>query len=392
MIEMNGHRIRTVINKDMKKLVREPATLFLIIMFPIVLTLALGLSFGAIGGGDTNTYTIGIVDMNADGPGEHWSHDLIDNLDTMDILEVTIYKNNESAQDDLSVGDLHGVLVIPSDFGVSCDSFLASPGDPSQWVNTTVALSVDKASMVATQVLSPIVQQAVLETLLGEEALAMTLPVGVGSPALVEADDESVFDFMAPGIFAFGAIFIILTTAQSLTTERQEGLLSRFRTTPLTSPEFIVSSSVSNMIMAMIQVGVIFLMAFAVGYSPDTGAAGIAMAFIGVSIFALTCVGFGLIAASIAKTPEAATGIAFMFIMPMMFLGTFVSATMASDTGAAIGRLVPSYYVTDMLTHLFLRGADVTSYAVMADLAVIIVTAVVVLILGVFIFKRYGNR
>ena len=35
MIEMNSHRIRTVINKDMKKLVREPATLFLIIMFPI---------------------------------------------------------------------------------------------------------------------------------------------------------------------------------------------------------------------------------------------------------------------------------------------------------------------------------------------------------------------
>jgi ABC-type polysaccharide/polyol phosphate export permease len=76
----------------------------------------------------------------------------------------------------------------------------------------------------------------------------------------------------------------------------------------------------------------------------------------------------------------------------MMFLGTFVSATMASDAATSIGKFVPSYYVTDMLTHLFLRGADVTSYAVMADLAVIIATAVVVLILGVFIFKRYGNR
>ncbi len=389
---MNGHRIRTVINKDMKKLVREPATLFLIIMFPIVLTLALGLSFGAIGGGDNNTYIVGVVDMNADGPGEDWSRDLIDNLEANDILEVRIYKDNESAQDDLGVGDLQGVLVIPVNFGASCDSFLASPGDPTQWVNTTVALYVDKASMVATQALPPIVQQVVLETLLGEEALTMTLPVAVGSPALVDADDESIFDYMAPGIFAFAAIFITLTTAQSLTTERQEGLLSRFRTTPLTSTEFIASSSMSNMTMALIQVSVIFAMAFAVGYSPSTGAAGIAIAFIGVSIFALTCVGFGLIAASIAKTPEAATGIAFIFIMPQMFLGSFVSATIQSDSAATIGRFVPSYYVTDMLTHLFLRGADVTSSAVMTNLVVIIVTAVVVLVLGVFIFQRYGNR
>ena len=389
---MNGHRIRTVINKDMKKLVREPATLFLIIMFPIVLTLALGLSFGAIGGGDSSTYIIGVVDTNADGPGEHWSQDLIDNLKDKDILDVKIYKNNGSAHDDLDVGDLHGVLVIPVDFGTSCDSYHANPGDPGQWVNTTVGLSVDKASLVATQALPPIVQQSLLETLLGEEALTMNLPIGVGSPALVEADDESVFDFMAPGIFAFGAIFITLTTAQSLTTERQEGLLSRFRTTPLTSSEFIASSSVSNMIMALIQVGVIFVMAFAVGYSPNTGAAGIAMAFIGVSIFALTCVGFGLIAASIAKNPEAATGIAFIFIMPQMFLGTFVSATMASEGANAIGRLVPSYYVTEMLTHLFLRGAPVLSYAVLSNLAVIAFTSIVVLILGVVIFQRYGNR
>ncbi|MCK5414995.1 MAG: hypothetical protein KAJ35_06415, partial [Thermoplasmata archaeon] len=89
---------------------------------------------------------------------------------------------------------------------------------------------------------------------------------------------------------------------------------------------------------------------------------------------------------------EAATGIAFIFIMPQMFLGTFVSATMASEGANAIGRLVPSYYVTEMLTHLFLRGAPVLSYAVLSNLAVITVTSIVVLILGVVIFQRYGNR
>ena len=152
------------------------------------------------------------------------------------------------------------------------------------------------------------------------------------------------------------------------------------------------SSSSTSKPTALIQVAIIFVMAFAVGYSPDTGAAGIAMAFIGVSIFALTCVGFGLIAASIAKNPEAARGIAFIFIMPQMFLRTFVSATMPSVSTAAIGRLVPSQYVTDMLTQMFLRGAPVLSSAVLTNLAVIIVTSIVVLIAGMVILQRYGNR
>ena len=66
--------------------------------------------------------------------------------------------------------------------------------------------------------------------------------------------------------------------------------------------------------------------------------------------------GFGLITATIAKSSGAATGLSFLFVLPQMFLGTFVGASLSGAAQIA-GKVVPSYYVTDALTSVFLRGA-----------------------------------
>ena len=41
---MNSQRILALVKKDLKHMVREPALLFLILLFPVVLTLAFGFS------------------------------------------------------------------------------------------------------------------------------------------------------------------------------------------------------------------------------------------------------------------------------------------------------------------------------------------------------------
>jgi len=110
-----------------------------------------------------------------------------------------------------------------------------------------------------------------------------------------------------------------------------------------------------------------------------------------VTVFALCCVGCGLITAAIAKSPESATGITFIFILPQMFLGTFVSVGLSSIAQTA-GKFVPSYYVTDALTSLLLRGAPVTSPTILLDLAVVAVYSIIVLVLGVLLFEKFGNR
>jgi len=244
--------------------------------------------------------------------------------------------------------------------------------------------------MFATQAIPPIIQQVLAVTVYGEQPTSVPRPIQIGSPSLVQVGKISMFDYMAPGIFAYAAIFLTMTVAQSFTTDRENGLLRRINVTPTTPTEFMTSQAISNMIAALIQVALVFAMAYLVGYRPKGDTASFALAFGIVLIFSLCNVGFGLITATLAKSPGAATGMAFIFIMPQMFLGTFVGFAL-SPAAQAAGKFVPSYYVTDALTSLFLRGAPVSSPTILLDLSVVSICSVAVLLLGIVLFRKYGK-
>ncbi len=384
---MKAQRVFSFAKKDLKMLIREPASLFMIILFPVVLTVIFGISFGAVGG-DQTVYQVGVVNMDS-GPHE-WSSTLIENLRAVDIVEIHAYEDEKNAQNDLLQGKIQAVMVVPENFGQSCTSFSESRGDPSLWVEATIDLYLDSGSMFAVQAIPPIIQQVLVTTVTGDQSVSPSIPVRIGIPSLVEAEELTMFDYMAPGLFAFAAIFLTMIVAQALTVDRERGLLRRINTTPASAGEFMAGHALSYVGMAVLQAALMFLMAFLVGYSPDTGIFGLLFAFLIVSTFALCCIGFGLITAAVSRSPGSATGISFMFILPQMFLGTFVSVGL-SRIAQSIGKFVPSYYVTDALTSLFLRGAPVMSSTVVLDFVVVVVYSGIVLVLGVLLFEKYGN-
>jgi hypothetical protein len=105
-------------------------------------------------------------------------------------------------------------------------------------------------------------------------------------------------------------------------------------------------------------------------------------------VFSVSNVGFGLITATIAKSSGAATGLSFLFLLPQMFLGTFVGASL-SGVAQIAGKFVPSYYVTDALTSVFLRGASLGSVTILVDLAVVSVSCVAILTVGIVLYAKY---
>lgn len=359
----------------------------MLILFPIVATIAFGVSFGSTDSGQI-TYQIGVVDNDLS--GLTWSQNLVGNLSETMILNVQNYSEINIAKSDLSQGLIQAVIIIPEDFGQSCNSYWAAPTNPNLWTNTSITLLLDSGSLFATQAIPTIVQQGLSNTIYGTQPTAISGPVTIGDLSLIDVSKLTTFDYFAPGFFAFFAIFTIMTVAQSFTYEREKGLLRRIRTTPTTSSEFMTSQAVSNMIIAVIQVAIVFLFAFLVGYRPLGNATSFISAFAILSIFSLCCVGFGLIAATLAKSSGAATGIAFIFIMPLMFLGTFVSVALSGIVKEA-GKFVPSYYVTDALTSLFLRGAPVTSPTILLDIVVVSIYSIVVLAAGILLYGKYGK-
>jgi len=206
----------------------------------------------------------------------------------------------------------------------------------------------------------------------------------------VETSQINSFDLMAPGIFAYASIFLTMTVAQSFTVDREKGLLKRIAMTPTSPAEFIIGQVLANMAIAALQVFVLFSVMFVIGYHPAVGAGAIMLGAVLLLVFSLCNVGFGLITATLARSPGAATGIAFIFIMPQMMLGTFVGSALSS-TAQQAGRFVPSYYVTDALTSLWTRGAPADSASVIFDLLMVIAISVVVLMAGIMVFRRYGK-
>ncbi|MHA1137554.1 MAG: ABC transporter permease [Candidatus Thorarchaeota archaeon] len=386
---MNLRRVIALTKKDLKKTTREPAVLFLLIVFPIVLTFVFGLAFGGIGGGTTTSFDVGLLNLDVTEPQTEWSNSFVDNLTSSEVFVIHYFDDNTTGQAALLQGNLDAFIVIPEGFGDSIKSYYGAPLDPSSWTNSSIGLYVDSGSMMAVAAVPPLVQEVLMKTIFGSDALAIGLPIEIESPALVESSTNTQWDFMAPGIFAFAAIFLTMIVAQSMTYERDEGLLKRLRTTPVSSSEYMVSQTLSNMLIAVVQVALVLASAFAIGYRPATGPAGIAFAFLISLAFSLVAVGFGLIAATVSKSADVATGISFVFIMPQMFFGTFMPLGGATEV---IAKFMPSKYITDALTTLFLRGAPVTSTIIWFDLAVVSVIGIVLILMGIALFERFGSK
>lgn len=219
--------------------------------------------------------------------------------------------------------------------------------------------------------------------LLFPAVLTLTFGLAFSDPALGMS-----FDSMVPGLFAYACIFIIMTIAQSFTDDRAAGLLKRMNTTPMTSGEFMGSHIISNMTIATLQVFIVFILSLLMGFNPNPNPAGVLLAFLIIALLSLSSVGLGLITASIAKNSGTATGLSFIFILPQMFFGTFIPIT---NSTRIIAMFLPSYYTTDALTSIF-NGDSLLSANILIDFAFVSIVSIVIVIVGIQLFKKFGNK
>ena len=192
---------------------------------------------------------------------------------------------------------------------------------------------------------------------------------------------------VVPGLIVYAVIFLIMTIAQSFSSERQQGLLKRLNTTPMTSAEFMGSQIITHMLISVVQVVVVLTLAYLLGFKPDSGIEGILLALPVTAMFASSSVGLGLITATVSKTPEAATGISFIFILPQMFFGTFIPIT---STTQQIATFIQSFYLVDALKMIFEGNWMNTNFFL--DLTVISIVSILVVLIGIVLFEKYGSR
>jgi ABC-2 type transport system permease protein len=232
------------------------------------------------------------------------------------------------------------------------------------------------------------VQHAMSDLVYGAAASG---PVTLEAVQVETSTHLTVFDQMAPGVITFAAVFLTMIVGQSFAADRENGVLRRIGTTPLSSGEMVASHVLSNMVIALIQLSIVFGLLFALGFHYASSLEGLSVAFTLVMAFSVCSVGFGLITAAVSRSPGQATMVAFAFIMPQMFLGTFMGGTLSSGA-QIVSAVLPAYYVTDGLTTIMLRDGSLTSGTMITDLLVVAVFAIAALLAGAVLFRRQGTR
>lgn len=199
---------------------------------------------------------------------------------------------------------------------------------------------------------------------------------------------KSMFDIMAPGIFAYACIFITMIVAQTFCDDREFGLLKRITTTPTTSSEFILSHIISNTLLSLLQVVVVTIIIFLIGFRPEGGIIGFFFAFLFITLLSICSVGFGLITATIAKNSGSATALSFIFILPQMFFGTFIPL---NETTTLIAIFFPSYYATESIKMIF-NGSMITNPIIWIYFLMLGLMSIGIITIGILLFEKYGKN
>lgn len=193
------------------------------------------------------------------------------------------------------------------------------------------------------------------------------------------------FEYLLPGVMGYAVIYMGMMVAIALVEYRQSGILSRIETTPVTPATYLGSHIIANMIIATFQGLIVLLVARLLGYVPLGGVSGLLLAVVFLALLAVTAVGLGLLTAAVSKSSGVASGLAVIYIVPMMMFGALLAVF--NEPTRMIARFTPNYYVSDSLSIIFHTG-QVADPAVYQNLLILGLFSVVVVVLGIQLFKR----
>ena len=367
---------------NIKRLIRDPSTIFFVFVFPMLLILVLGASFG---GGFTPK-----VGLLVAGQGE-FTQAFADQLTSDDDFETIDYDDPGVLLEDVERGVVQMAVVVPADY----DNRITS-GELAEieFVGRTDQSVVQYRSTIEAVVTSEsaIVRAArLLETegLISFEegaTLARAMSTGSTGPQVeVQAMGESLFGENL-GQFDLGApqqliLFVFLTSlagSAALIQTRRLGVSRRMVSTPTSIGEILVGETGGRFSVAMIQ-GLFIMVGAAVAFEVRWGNLGAAAALL--ILIALVGAGAGMLMGSLFDNDEQAGSMGVFIGLGLAALGgCMVPLEIFPDTMQTIAHITPHAWALDGFAELIRRGGTVADIAL--ELAVLAGFAVALLALG----------
>lgn len=343
-------RLRSLIRKEFIQIKRDPRTLAMIIIIPVMQLFLLG--YAATN--DVSDVAMAVYDLDK----SEASRALIQAYGNAEYFLVTNYvSSEEELQKLIEYGEVRVGLLIPPDYSRSL-----STGKPAQvgFVIDGSDPSIAKTALSTSQLIGQAHGAAIQEERLALNGMGgMNFqPVEVRTQVWYNPTLEDAY-FMVPGIV--GMVLFTLTsmvTANSIVRERERGTIEQLIVTPIRPWEMVLGKMVPYVILAFINTGEVLLIGSLWFGVPIRGSLILVFGLSGV--FLMTSLGIGLLASTIANTQQEAMMIVYMIFLPSVFLSGFFFPIQAMPKVLQwISYGIPLRYYMSIIRALLLKGVGI---------------------------------
>lgn len=337
-------RIFYVIYKEFIHIVRDPRTLAVMFLIPIMQLMLLGYAM------TTDVDHIPTVVLDQDLTSQ--SRDLIKAYQASNYFDVAHYAaTEEELRRLIDKGSARAGLIIPYGYGHDLEkhqsaqvSFVIDGSDP------TVARTAFAAAQTVAQAKS--IQ-------LAGEKIGLTLETLPGvsvHPRVWYNPNMKSINFMIPGLTALILQFLTtLFTSLSIVREREQGTIEQLMVTPIRPPELILGKVLPYVAIAFFNLAEVLIIGVFWFGVPIRGSVPLLLAI--STLFLLTTLGLGILISTIARTQQEAMYLSFFTLLPSMFLAGFLFPVEAMPTALqVISYVIPLRYMLTVASGIILKG------------------------------------
>ncbi len=201
----------------------------------------------------------------------------------------------------------------------------------------------------------------------------------------VTGDEIRYIDWLIPGVLAMNMMFSALFGIGFVVVRyRKNGVLKRFRATPMSTLEFITAQIVSRLAMIIITAIGVYLICDLILDFAMFGSYLTLLLVMTLGAFSLICLGL-LISARISSD-ELAGGMVNIISIPMMLLsGVWFSLEGSPDFLLSIAQLLPLTHILEASRAIMIDGAGLVDIG--GNILALVVMSFLFLIIGAWMFK-----
>jgi ABC-2 type transport system permease protein len=367
-------RTLSLIRKEFLHILRDPRTLGVMFIMPIIQLVLLGYAATT----DIKHLRTAVVD----GDKTLASRELIDAYRASNYFDIALYVESERQLEYLvDSGQVRAGLIIPAGYGQEVTAgdraevaFVVDGSDPS------VANTVFAASQSVGQALS----MRIMQRTMGIDP--DNLPGVQVRPRVWYNPEMKSANFMIPGIMGMILYFLTaLFTSMSIVREREQGTIEQLIVTPIRPLEMIIGKVVPYVFIAFFDV----LEVLAIGvFWFGVPIRGNLELLLGLSaLFLLTSLGIGIFISSVANTQQEAMLLTFLTMFPSIFLaGFFFPIEAMPGWLQVVTYVIPLRYMLVVIRGIILKGVGLQ--ILRQEVIALIIFGVAIMLLAAARFRK----